>query len=67
MPPKRPRISVPMTAVIKEVIDEYCHAHGHNVADWARRLMLKAAGRKDLIATMPKPGKPNSKGVGDGN
>lgn len=58
MPAKRPRISVPMTETIKQVIDEYCSAHGHNVADWARRLMLTKAGRKDLIQTMPKPGKP---------
>jgi hypothetical protein len=56
-----------MTATIKQVIDEYCAAHGHNVADWARRLMLKAAGRPSLAGTMPKPGKPKSKGVGDGN
>ena len=65
MPAKRPRISVPMTATIKQVIDEYCHARGHNVADWARRLMLTKARRKDLIGTMPKPGKPKTKGVGD--
>jgi hypothetical protein len=65
MPPKRPRISVPMTAVIKQVIDEYCSAHGHNVADWARRLMLAKAGRKDLIETMRKPGKPKKEQGGE--
>jgi hypothetical protein len=55
-----------MTETIKQVIDEYCHAQSVEVADWARRLMLTKAGRKDLIGTMPKPGKPKSKGVGDG-
>ena len=65
MPPKRPRISVPMTAVIKQVIDEYCHAHGHNVADWARRVLLKAAGRPSLAGTMPKPGKPKKEQGGE--
>lgn len=65
MPAKRPRISVPMTETIKQVIDEYCASRSVEVADWARRLMLTKAGRKDLIGTMPKPGKPKSKGVGD--
>ena len=57
---KSKKLGVPMSDVIRQVIDEHCRTRKPPVpvAEWARRVMLKAAGRPDLIEEMRKPGKP---------
>lgn len=53
---KSKKLGVPMSDVIRQVIDDA--ARPLKTADWARRVMLEAAGRPDLIEEMRKPGKP---------
>lgn len=55
---KSKKLGVPMSDVIRQVIDEAARAKGLNTAEWSRRVMLRAAKRPDLIEEMPKPGKP---------